>query len=130
MTYLDEVEARAAAATPGPWTPLGSTLYPDEDESALPFDVHRPADAAFIAAAREDIPRLGAALRAVLALCDDLTQAYSTVLFPQQTVEEAKAALAVAKASGTAWPDQFAASSGRNVVRLVRAAVAEHLGES
>lgn len=71
---LDEIQARADAATEGPWTWAAHTTA-DGDEWAV-FDGGDSAlaanrdgwapDAAFIAAARTDVPRLVAALRAVL----------------------------------------------------------------
>ena len=71
---LDEIQARADAATEGPWTWAAHTTA-DGDEWAV-FDGGDSAiaanrdgwapDAAFIAAARTDLPRLVAALRAVL----------------------------------------------------------------
>ena len=71
---LDEIQARADAATEGPWTWAARTTA-DGDEWAV-FDGGDSAlaanrdgwapDAAFIAAARTDVPRLVAALRAVL----------------------------------------------------------------
>jgi hypothetical protein len=84
MSKLDEIQARADAATEGPWvaTPndriVSSTkTWPEGD----PYDVagmfgHKGAvvegcrtpDALFIAHAREDVPKLVAALRAVEAV--------------------------------------------------------------
>ena len=71
---LDEIQARADAATEGPWTWAAHTTA-DGDEWAV-FDGGDSAiagnrdgwspDAALIAAARTDLPRLVAALRAVL----------------------------------------------------------------
>lgn len=79
--YLDEIQARADAATDGPWAAIERALgdvyiaelgmygvawdepaeWHDSDEASL-------ADAEFIAHARTDVPRLVAALRAVEAL--------------------------------------------------------------
>jgi hypothetical protein len=65
---LNAIEARANAATPGPWE-----AYPDAKIAGLahirinPGTMHPtawPADAAFIARARTDVPALVAALRA------------------------------------------------------------------
>lgn len=76
--YLDEIQARADAATDGPWlfawdgetwtvkTENGPVSGENPDRVALEVE---HADAAFIAHARTDIPRLVAALRAVEALC-------------------------------------------------------------
>lgn len=79
---LDEVEARANAATEGSWA---TTFGPHEparvwgaDSDAEPIavlggyveDSDAKADAEFIAHARTDLPALVAALRAVLELAD------------------------------------------------------------
>ena len=75
---LDEIEARADAATPGPWEwhpymGSGATLakpnHPFHELNILKTTDDWPpvaADAEFIAAARTDVPQLVAALRAVL----------------------------------------------------------------
>ena len=77
---LDAIEARCAAATPGPWfqdhdsgedengaweNPLAEVV--DGLGSHL-IDAGELADAAFIAHARTDVPDMAAALRAVLEL--------------------------------------------------------------
>ena len=81
---LDQIEARANAATEGPWTPdeytevdpdgfyeLSRVIAPDPDGDdwcaigVVHTGILRP-DADFIAAARTDVPALVAALRAVL----------------------------------------------------------------
>ena len=60
-TFLKEIEARAAAATPGPWTKMvhGAELNCLGD-SVLDVDVGysflNPSDVPFIAHSREDIP--------------------------------------------------------------------------
>lgn len=79
MTELDEIRARAAAATVGPW--IGGNGYV---HTVPEFDLHRfdimpetvargmeDVDAEFIAHAREDIPRLLAAVDAVRSLIED-----------------------------------------------------------
>lgn len=82
---LDEIQARADAATEGPWEADCGTISqhwsrPEPWQTVVSTDVacmaycyggsaagvEREADAAFIAAARTDLPRLVAALRAVL----------------------------------------------------------------
>lgn len=80
MSKLDEIQARADAATAGPWIvpPYSSPL---RDEVTAPSDsglsvavceVRSPApNAVFIAQAREDLPKLVAALRAVEAVLVD-----------------------------------------------------------
>ena len=70
MNRLNEIEARANAATEGPWdligggeyvTPVGIMVAPDDGGV-------NGADAEFIAHARTDVPDMAAALRAVLEL--------------------------------------------------------------
>ena len=88
MKRLDEIEARANAATEGPWEWEGeakgeweigaNSLVPSRrpDDPVLygygydasGIEVKTPADAEFIAHARTDVPALVAALRAVLEL--------------------------------------------------------------
>jgi hypothetical protein len=76
---LDEIEARAAAATPGPWTTDGWEIYqgtgagiPDlmkwvgETCRADDYDGSRN-DAAFIAHARTDVPAMTAEIRRLRA---------------------------------------------------------------
>jgi hypothetical protein len=85
MSRLDAIEARAAAATPGPWEvidligsrPLRASVWTTEDgvHDVCLAEETTPADAAFIAAARTDIPALLAVARAarlVKAQCDDM----------------------------------------------------------
>ena len=83
---LDAIEARAEAATDGPWLASHNVTEDTHDVSVLysngigvlVADFHkRPDDARFAAHARTDVPALVAALRkaeaqvaAVLALCD------------------------------------------------------------
>ena len=88
MNRLNEIEARANAATDGPWEWEGdakaeweegaNSLVPSRrpDDPVLygygydasGIEVKTPADAEFIAHARQDVPALVAALRAVLKL--------------------------------------------------------------
>ena len=88
MNRLDEIEARANAATEGPWEWEGeakaeweigaNSLVPSRrpDDPVLygygydasGIEVKTPADAEFIAHARTDVPDMAAALRAVLKL--------------------------------------------------------------
>ena len=86
MNALQEIKARAEAATEGPWLAMteetgdGENIYYTvEAKSATPGDylldisdtgVHGRADAEFIAHAREDVPRLIAALESVEALAE------------------------------------------------------------
>lgn len=77
MSALDKIQARVAAATPGPWKALGTGVvggdhwYVCDDGQSLASiasndgdneDQRRP-DAEFIAHARMDVPRLVHALR-------------------------------------------------------------------
>ena len=61
---IKAIEARALAATPGPWSPCdsGETGEPVNDNFAISWEGER-ADVVFIAAARTDVPALIAALR-------------------------------------------------------------------
>ncbi len=59
MINLDEIERRANAATPGPWKEGAS-------------DVYIVRNAAFIAAARTDVPALIARVRELEAECERL----------------------------------------------------------
>ena len=88
MNRLNEIEARANAATEGPWEWEGeakaeweigaNSLVPSRrpDDPVLygygydasGIEVKTPADAEFIAHARTDMPDMAAALRAVLAV--------------------------------------------------------------
>ena len=88
MKRLDEIEARANAATEGPWewegeakaeweegaNSLVPSRHPDDPVlygygyDASGIEVKTPADAEFIAHARTDVPDMAAALRAVLKL--------------------------------------------------------------
>jgi hypothetical protein len=86
VSRLEEIAARVAAATPGPWGAWieglthpfhpeitawgGSSVVYTTTGTAISEEVDRDADAAFIAAARDDVPfllaeveRLQAALR-------------------------------------------------------------------
>lgn len=82
---LAAIEARATAATPGPWTASHRHVHgtPDNDEqSGLGLEIEGPpqasgrgqfargADATFIAAAREDVPALVAEVRRLRALLE------------------------------------------------------------
>ena len=69
MNRLNEIEARANAATEGPWNVfMGRIDHPGRSLVAVAYDVAREEDAEFIAHARTDVPALVAALRAVLEL--------------------------------------------------------------
>ena len=80
--YLDQIEARIEAATEGPWsvyTTRGGTYVTRPDLLGVAREwslVWQDGDAEFIAHAREDLPRLLAAVRAVEALhCRETVQA-------------------------------------------------------
>ena len=69
MNRLNEIEARANAATEGPWNVfMGRIDHPGRSLVAVAYDVGCDEDAEFIAHARTDVPALVAALRAVLNL--------------------------------------------------------------
>ena len=82
MSLLDEIAARADAATEGPWRALGTGAaggdhwYICDDGEAIASisaqdcinEDQREPDAEFIAHAREDVPKLVEALRAVEAV--------------------------------------------------------------
>ena len=75
MNRLNEIEARANAATEGPWEGirypdglLGRVIASDELGVCIAEDFPDDADAEFIAHARTDVPDMAAAHRAVLEL--------------------------------------------------------------
>jgi hypothetical protein len=81
--WLDQAQQRADAATPGPWESGPEGTSEDDFGVFAPEVAHdivaaeEQADAEFIAAARTDLPRALAALRAVLGeadACDQLAQ--------------------------------------------------------
>lgn len=79
MLDLDAIEARANAATPGPWR-VGATYDPEINVDVTNADGNLvgPKDEDFIAAAREDVPALVAEvrrLRAALAMSNADVQA-------------------------------------------------------
>jgi len=74
--WIDEIEARERAATPGPWTAMFTHSFDEENNCSKGYtlDGPRPAytgrlfyrdDAEFAAHARIDIPRLIARVRAL-----------------------------------------------------------------
>ena len=107
---LNEIEARANAATEGPWTPdeytevdpdgfyeLSRVIAPDPDGDdrcaigVVHTGILRP-DADFIAHARTDVPALVAALRAVLDLADRwATQSTDYDEDTEQQIDDGKA---------------------------------------
>jgi hypothetical protein len=80
--WLDEIEARAAKATPGPWYVGKGTVYHKrarEGEEPLEIEVaategafwdEDPDDTAFIASSRSDVPALVALLRLAVSVVD------------------------------------------------------------
>lgn len=119
---LDAIEARANAATPGPWIvapelvgPDGQGVYHAESlgpicEVGDPYprgDNHPQENMAFIAAAREDVPDLVAAIRRVLDLHQPMPITYS------RSVSVACAACNDEDAPmPTAWPCETVAALG------------------
>ena len=125
MNRLNEIEARANAATEGPWEWEGeakaeweigaNSLVPSRrpDDPVLygygydasGIEVKTPADAEFIAHARTDVPALVAALKKVLELHQETTISLGHGLLQRQCV------------CGSAWPC------------LTVAAIRRHLGD-
>lgn len=109
---LDAIQARAAAATKGPWRRenytdiddegafyLAHVLAPDPDvpdEAVLgiAMGILRP-DAEFIAASREDVPRLVAALRAVEAVASKWEAEYKDSALNWELMEGVDAGLLI-----------------------------------
>jgi hypothetical protein len=61
MSRIDEIQARADAAVPGPWTDEGEMWTRVEapgQSMAVAYDVLSEGDRAFISHAREDVPWL------------------------------------------------------------------------
>lgn len=85
MNRLDEIEARANAATEGPWNVFMDRIdHPGRSLVAVAYDVGCDEDAEFIAHARTDVPALVAVARYALSQhapdghgncgpCDDAT---------------------------------------------------------
>ena len=72
MNRLNEIEARANAATEGPWNVfMGRIDHPGRSLVAVAYDVGCDEDAEFIAHARTDVHDMAAALRAVLEIHQD-----------------------------------------------------------
>lgn len=80
---LDQIQARADAATEGVWEAHGLDspislpnvrVRRQSLQEGVAYKVMRGRDADFIAAARQDVPDLVAALRAVLAVADDYAE--------------------------------------------------------
>ena len=78
MNRLNEIEARANAATEGPWEAdwrfTGWDISGNVDDDGLPALIASEVDsedAEFIAHARTDVPDMAAALRAVLEIHQD-----------------------------------------------------------
>lgn len=95
---LAAIQAVADAATPGPWSWLSPNQccsdYCIESDHLGGYPVAHNvdcarADAVFIAAARSDIPRLVAALTAVLDLCDDVSRHAPDALDLADDIEQA-----------------------------------------
>lgn len=90
MRRLDEIEARANGATPGPWGEWASDKENGISPAAsIEVDICRagqtPEDAEnlyFISRARTDVPTLVAALKAVLALADHVTETHAALPEP------------------------------------------------
>lgn len=78
---LEAIEARANAATAGPWVPEEHRGHWSDwtdwvvlmGKNRLPYTVLEESDAAFIAHSREDIPSLIAEVRRLRAFIEELT---------------------------------------------------------
>jgi len=89
VNQLDAIQARADAATEGPWTESysGSRTIEGADDQividafndGIGAGVIEPADAEFITHAREDVPKMVAALRAVEGLVNEWHKDYSEI---------------------------------------------------
>jgi hypothetical protein len=117
---LDAIEARAAAATPGPWCTDSWEIYQDSEyQPGISFWIGETcradeendgrADAEFVAHARTDVPamaaeirRLRAELAAVTALCDE--QDMAARMFELPTPEWVTAVRRAAAAPAAARP--------------------------
>lgn len=82
-TLLAEADAVSAAATPGPWVIFHcdgiSAVMPAMREGDVCDNIRNDADAAFIAASRDLIPRLVAACREQMAEIERLRKALDTI---------------------------------------------------
>ena len=81
---LQEIEARANAATPGPWEPehrgvVGNDVFIVEDCVTAGWDAYR-ANQAFIATARTDVPDLVAEVRRLTAALATVTAEHAAAL--------------------------------------------------
>ena len=108
---LQEIEARANAATPGPWEPehrgvVGNDVFIVEDCVTAGWDAYR-ANQAFIATARTDVPDLVAEVRRLTAALATVTAEHAAALDAarregaegmQQRCEETCASIASAHA--------------------------------
>lgn len=83
---IEAIDARANAATPGPWKPLRShisgamTVIGNDDRGCVAIGLnhgveHHIADGIFIAHARADVPALVAEVRRLKAALSDVAQA-------------------------------------------------------
>lgn len=78
-TWIDEVESRAEAATPGPWVSPWVQEWNEPNiilvHNIAPTSVYRNSkhDSRFIAASRTDVPRLCKALRMALMQLDNVS---------------------------------------------------------
>lgn len=104
LERLDAIDARTTAATPGPWIRWGNAIRLTDEVTELGFLLTGSAtpryrdDADFMASAREDVPAMATALRALLALhtpeeqrvgpsvCAGCSNALARYLYPCPTV--------------------------------------------
>ena len=98
MNRLNEIEARANAATEGPWDVfMGRIDHPGKSVIAVAYDVAREEDAEFIAHARTDVPALVSVARYALSQhskdedhneCGHCADSYGEDGWPCSTVRE------------------------------------------
>jgi hypothetical protein len=79
LERLDAIDARTTAATPGPWENVSNGIQSDYGIAAVDRGVIAPGwvwreDAGFIAEARQDVPAMATALRAILNLHQPVEQ--------------------------------------------------------
>ena len=96
MIDLDEIERRANAATPGPWTGKVNNCVEAGDEAVFETGCGCCTDstlseenAAFIAAARTDVPALIARVRELEAECERM-KTFAAQNFSQMIRQEAE----------------------------------------
>ncbi len=88
---LDEIEALANAATPGPWVTTSEwTVRAADDERVVTTSAYErhAADAEFVAVARSDVPLLVSEVRRLRKVLENLSQ-HATSEADRQTARAA-----------------------------------------